>query len=56
MAENVQNSSIRIDYEEATNAPWLVSERIRDLEAAFNGTFVYLIDVCHLDAYIRQQG
>ena len=55
MAQNVKNGSIWIDYEEATNAPWLVSERIDDLKVAFNGTFVQLIDVCHLDAHVRQQ-
>lgn len=55
MAQDVKNGSIRIDYEEPTDAPWLVSERIDDLEAAFDGTFVLLIDVCDLYADIRQQ-
>ena len=55
VAQNVENGSIRIDHEEPTNAPWLVSERIDDLEAAFDGTFVHFIDVSHLDTHVRQQ-
>ena len=55
MAQHVENCSIRIDDEEATDAPWLVRERIDDLEAALDGTCVHLIDVCDLDAHIGQQ-
>src|SRR3989442_7084723 len=56
MAQDINNGSIRIDYEEATNAPWLVSQRIDDLEAALDGTFMHVIDVCDLHAHMRQEG
>jgi len=56
MAQDIYNGSIRIDYEEATNAPWLVSQRIDDLEAALDGTFMHVIDICDLHAHMRQEG
>ena len=45
MAENVHNGATWIDHEEPPNTPWLVSQGIDDLKAAFSGAFVHLIDV-----------
>src|SRR6185437_6239710 len=55
MAQDVENDSIRIDHEEATNAPGLVSKWIYDLEAACNGSCVHLIHIVDLDAHARKR-
>src|SRR6185312_1447681 len=55
MAQDVENDSIRIDHEEATNAPGLVSKWIDDLEAACYGSRVHLIHIVDLDAHARER-